>query len=223
MFARFRVTPHRLQVSLVETRRTDGRVRHEHVAALGSAQLPLSPQNRLQFWEQLHPRLARLANRLDSEAQARTLASIHARIPMVNADERQALQIEAAKRDVTFWEVMRDSNAELSLGQQQLAQTAERNSVETKKAADEAAEHAVAAQDRLARLEHGEPMATATSFDLRQKLRELGVTDGEIRHWGNVSRIHQIGADEEYLAAITPNKHHERRVARKILAKRELP
>jgi hypothetical protein len=220
MFARFRSTPHRLQVSLVETRRTAGRVRHEHVAALGSARVPLSRQNRLQFWEQLHPRLARLANRLDSEAQAKILASVHARVPMVTADERQALQIVAAKFDVTFWEVMRDSNAEMSLGQQQLAVAAGRTSVETKKAAAGAAEHVIAAQDRLARLQRGEAMATATNFDLRQRLRKLAITDGDIRHWGNVSRIHEIGADEEYLAAITPKKHRERRVARKILTRR---
>jgi hypothetical protein len=41
MFTRFRATPSRLQVGLIETRRTAGRVRHEHVAALGSAELPL--------------------------------------------------------------------------------------------------------------------------------------------------------------------------------------
>jgi hypothetical protein len=40
MFTRFRQAGHRLQVSLVETRRADGRVRHEHVASLGSIRDP---------------------------------------------------------------------------------------------------------------------------------------------------------------------------------------
>jgi hypothetical protein len=36
MFVRFRQTPRRLQASLVETRRSNGKVRHEHIASLGS-------------------------------------------------------------------------------------------------------------------------------------------------------------------------------------------
>jgi hypothetical protein len=36
MFVRFRESTHRLQVSLVETRRLGGGVRHEHIASLGS-------------------------------------------------------------------------------------------------------------------------------------------------------------------------------------------
>lgn len=36
MFVRFRSSSRRLQVSLVETRRIDGKVRHEHVASFGS-------------------------------------------------------------------------------------------------------------------------------------------------------------------------------------------
>jgi hypothetical protein len=34
MFIRFRETPHRLQLSLVETRWVDGKVRHEHFPSL---------------------------------------------------------------------------------------------------------------------------------------------------------------------------------------------
>jgi hypothetical protein len=36
MFVRFRETGRRLQCSLIETRRVDGKVRHEHIASLGS-------------------------------------------------------------------------------------------------------------------------------------------------------------------------------------------
>jgi hypothetical protein len=42
MFVRFRQTDYRLQVSLVETRRLDGKVRHEHIAGLGSVECPPS-------------------------------------------------------------------------------------------------------------------------------------------------------------------------------------
>ena len=36
MFVHFRETPYGLAMSLVETRRENGKVRHEHVASLGS-------------------------------------------------------------------------------------------------------------------------------------------------------------------------------------------
>jgi hypothetical protein len=58
----FREAGRRLQVSLVETRRHGGKVRHEHVAMLGSVALPAAVADRLAFWEGLHQRLSRLSN-----------------------------------------------------------------------------------------------------------------------------------------------------------------
>lgn len=49
MFVRFREAGRRLQVSLVETRRHGGKVRHEHVAMLGSVELPATVADRLAF------------------------------------------------------------------------------------------------------------------------------------------------------------------------------
>ena len=43
MFVRFRQTAYRLQVSLVETRRAEGKVKHEHVASLGSIKKSVRP------------------------------------------------------------------------------------------------------------------------------------------------------------------------------------
>jgi hypothetical protein len=88
MFTRFRATPSRLQVSIVETRRVD-----EHVAGLGSARLPLSRESRIEFWKQLHPRLERLANRLDADTQAKVVAAVDARIPIVTIEEIRAQQL----------------------------------------------------------------------------------------------------------------------------------
>jgi hypothetical protein len=42
MLVHFRETPYGLVMSLVETRRENGRVRHEHVASLGSIEIPPS-------------------------------------------------------------------------------------------------------------------------------------------------------------------------------------
>lgn len=74
MFTRFRATPSRLQVSIVQSRRVDGRVRHKHFAGLGSAQLPLSRESRIEVWKQLAPRLERLTNRPDRDTQAKVVA-----------------------------------------------------------------------------------------------------------------------------------------------------
>ena len=69
MFVRFRQTARRLQVSLVETHKSQGRVRHEHVASLGSVPSDLTPADRIAFWAALHPRLAKLGNRIDVTRQ----------------------------------------------------------------------------------------------------------------------------------------------------------
>src|SRR4051812_27173608 len=42
MFVRFRERQERLQVSVVQARRVDGKVRHEHVASFGSVPMPAS-------------------------------------------------------------------------------------------------------------------------------------------------------------------------------------
>jgi hypothetical protein len=78
MFARFRQSSRRLQVSLVETRRLDAKVRHEHVASLGSIGVPPSVADRVAFWSQLHQRLARLSNRVDADTQSKILGAVHA-------------------------------------------------------------------------------------------------------------------------------------------------
>jgi hypothetical protein len=67
MFVRFRETGTSLQATLVETRRVDGKVRHEHVATLGSIPWPADTAARIMFWKKLHERLAKLANRLTDE------------------------------------------------------------------------------------------------------------------------------------------------------------
>jgi hypothetical protein len=104
MFVRFRKSGCRLHLRLVENRRINGKVRQEHFASLGSIEIPQTIPDRLAFWQQLHERLARLANRLTGEAQGKVLAAVHARIPMVTPDEQHALQLENAEADANFWE-----------------------------------------------------------------------------------------------------------------------
>ena len=99
MFVHFRETPYGLAMSLVETRRENGKVRHEHVASLGSIETPLSVAARIEFWRGLHERLDQLSNRLDAQTRGKVIGAVHARVPMVTPDEQRALQLEKAKGD----------------------------------------------------------------------------------------------------------------------------
>src|SRR6516165_4885562 len=99
MLVHFRETPYGLAMSLVETRRESGKVRHEHVASLGSIETPLSVAARIEFWRGLQERLAQLSNRLDAETRGKIMGAVHARVPMVMPDEQRALRLENAKRE----------------------------------------------------------------------------------------------------------------------------
>src|ERR1700730_12162036 len=120
MFVRFRETEYRLLVSLVETRRDGGRVRHEHIASLGSIETPPSVAARIEFWRRLHDRLGKLGNRVDPATQAKLLGDVHARVPMVTVEEQQALKLKNAEDDVRFWAVIHDFHVERTGGQRQV-------------------------------------------------------------------------------------------------------
>src|SRR5262245_12119423 len=90
MFVHFRETPYGLAMSLVENRRENGRICHEHVASLGSIETPPSVAARIEFWRGLHERLAQLSNRLDAETRGKVIVAVHARVPMVTPEEQRA-------------------------------------------------------------------------------------------------------------------------------------
>jgi hypothetical protein len=90
MFVHFRETPYGLAMSLVENRRENGRICHEHVASLGSIETPPSVAARIEFWRELHDRLAELSNRLDAETRGKVMVAVHARVPMVTPEEQRA-------------------------------------------------------------------------------------------------------------------------------------
>ena len=90
MLVHFRDTPYGLAMSLVESRRENGKVRREHVTSLGSIETPLSVDARIEFWRGLHERLDQLSNRLDPETRGKVMDAVHARVPMVTPDEQHA-------------------------------------------------------------------------------------------------------------------------------------
>jgi hypothetical protein len=101
MFVRFRQSSRRLQLSLVETCREGGKIRHEHVASLGAIVASPAVADRVEFWTRLHQRLERLSNRLDAEMQTKILGAVHARVSMPTQDELAALKLERAKQHET--------------------------------------------------------------------------------------------------------------------------
>jgi hypothetical protein len=96
MFVRFSQTPYGLQVSLIQTRREGGKVRHEHIAGLAAIAIPASAADRVVFWRRLHVRLSALSNRIVDE-YGKILAAVHERIPMPTPDVQPDVQLENAK------------------------------------------------------------------------------------------------------------------------------
>jgi hypothetical protein len=94
MFTRFRTTPRRLQVSVLEARRNGRSVTNEHIASLGSIEVPMTVTARQAFWAKLWDRLTNLSNRIGPEDQAKIRNAVHARIPMVLPDEANTDEAE---------------------------------------------------------------------------------------------------------------------------------
>src|ERR1700751_5325624 len=90
MLVHFRETPYGLAMSLVESRRENGKVRHEHLASLGSIETPPSVAARIEFWRRLHERLDQLSNRPDAETRGKGLEAVPAHVPMVTPAAQHA-------------------------------------------------------------------------------------------------------------------------------------
>jgi hypothetical protein len=202
---RFRQAKYRLQAGLVETRRVNGKVRHEHVASLGSIEIPQAIPVRLTFWQQLHERLARLANRLTGEARGKVLAAVHARIPMVTPDEQRTLQLENAKAAAAFWEGLHGAQTATVEGHKGLVATTAAAIAQGEKAAAESAGNAKTARERIERIEHGENVDGGlhnkqwTREALEAELIKSGAFTREtLRHSVNMAELHEIIGEAEF-------------------------
>jgi hypothetical protein len=187
MFVRFRQNCHRLQCSVVETRRVAGKVRHEHVGALGAIEVPPSVADRVAFWAGLHPRLFKLSNRVNGETQAKILGAVHARIPMPTADEQRQLQRENAESDERFWSGRRDHCVATAADLKGLAATTEHAIAENEAGAADASTKAAAARDRVERIDRGEDVQGGlgkplTREDMERILLKAGLSRADIRH-----------------------------------------
>jgi hypothetical protein len=201
MFVRFRQSAHRLQLSLVETRRLAGKVRHEHVASLGAIVAPALVADRLAFWQKLHERLARPSNRIDAQTQGKILGAVHDRIPMVTIDEIRALQLENAEADERFWSTLQDMHESTAQDHTTLRGSVERAITDAKAGATKAGEHAAAAKNRKDRLKNGEPVGGGLGkpMTMVEIAAQLGWTASDIRHARRLAEIYEIPGGEDEL------------------------
>jgi hypothetical protein len=184
MFVRFRKTLTRLQISLVETRRADGKVGHEHVAGLGSIILSPTVADRVAFWTRLHERLAKLSNRIPGDALGKMLGDIHARVPMVTPDEQRALQLENAKTDAKQWSAVRDLTESDIAAREKLVEHNEAVIAAARPVVAIANEHEQAAQGRIAAVERGEVVeGLGKPQDWPTLCKTLGISEADLRHY----------------------------------------
>ena len=155
----------------------------EHIASLGSVDAEVSVRERLAFWAKLPERLARLANRVGHDDQAKVYAALHSRIPMVTPDEQRAIQEKNAEDGERFWDAMLDIGASSVEGHKALIARAEAVIAKEGPRVAEAAEKVEAAKSRLEKLKRGEDVAGGLGkpFDAERALKAAGFTERDLR------------------------------------------
>ncbi|MET3994892.1 hypothetical protein ABID65_006558 [Bradyrhizobium sp. S3.9.2] len=218
MFIRFRQTKTRLQASLLQSHRADGKVRHEHIAMLGTVDAPPSVAGRIVFWQRLHERMTQLGNRIDAAAQAKLLGDIHARIPMVTPDEQRTLQLDNAKADAQAWDTIADLHAGTAGDHEHLIANAERVKATAAAEQAKAAAEAARAKDRIARIERGDNIDGGLGKPLTvAELIESGFTKAELEHFRQVNEVsNAFGFDTMLKAIREANDRAERSTLRAL-------
>jgi hypothetical protein len=186
MFVRFRHTANRLATSLVETRRQEGRVRHQHVASLGSIQIEPTIAERVAFWQRIFERLDALGNRIGPEAD-KIIAALHGRVPIPTIEEQRELKLKNARADERFFQRLADWHVAGAADHKALAAAANARSAGDEAAASANAQRAAEARERVERIEaghevpggFGKPLSDA---DMIAILKAAGLTAADIRH-----------------------------------------
>jgi hypothetical protein len=230
MFVRFRQTGDRLQVSLVEPRRVGGKVRHEHIAGLGSVAVPPTVEGRLTFWRKVEARLAKLGNRVNGEDAGRIRGQLYARIPMPSIEEQRAVQLSVAMADAQTLTTVRDMHAEGVALHERLAATVSAKIAAGRDVLAGAAAARDAACERVAAIERGEdvPGGLSRPLDPIAILKSAGMTDADIRYIRDEAEVYRLLAgDDEARADILTRKltdaqvdtveRFERRFIRRLL------
>jgi hypothetical protein len=220
MFVRFR---HQssiwLSVSIVESRRIAGKLKHEHIAALGSIETTPTIAARITFWKRLHERFGKLGNRIDRATQARLMGAVHERIPMPTVDGQRALQRESLEAEEKFWADLHDMHADTVEGNKAIIAGAERKIAEAQAEMAKVAERRDAARSRRERFDRGEDVAGSGKRLTREDMiKIMGWTASDVRHVDRLIELDQIGATEELLSEIDKGRRGlEKSASRRVL------
>jgi hypothetical protein len=182
-FVRFRQQVHRLQASLIQSRRMAGKVQSQHIGALGSVDAAVSVRSRLAFWAGLPARLAALSNRIGADEHPKIYAALHARIPMVTPDEQRSVQEESFKDDERFWDAIHDLNASQVEGHKALVAHTEATVAAMEPEVARAAEKVEAARSKLDKLKRGEDVrgGLGKRVDPVAAMKAAGITPSMLR------------------------------------------
>jgi hypothetical protein len=200
MYVRFRRQANRVQASIVETRRVDGKVVAEHIGALGSVDAAVSLRERIAFWTKLPGRLASLGNRVGPDEHAKLYAALYARIPMPTLDEQRSIQEENAKDAERFWDAMHDISASAIEGHNALIAKAEKTVAKERPKLVAAAEKRDTARQRLESLARGENV----SGGLGKKLDVVAVMKAAGFSMRQMKQMRQMASlsEEEFSAML---------------------
>jgi len=218
MFVRFRQTARRLQLSLIETRRIDGKVKHEHVGSLGSIVLSPDTTDRIAFWGRIYQRLAKLSNRVGPDVLGKILGEIHARVPMVTAEEQRALQLRNAKADAEQWAALRDMSAATADGHAEVVAKLHGVIASGREGAAEADAKAKAAEQRIAAIERGEVVegGLGKPFSIADFMKASGWTRADVDHAILMAAIPAEHVDEFLDERRRLQERSERRIEGKV-------
>ena len=179
-------------------------------------------RERLKFWAALPDRLARLANRIEAENQTRIYGAIHARIPMVTADEQRALQEENAKADERFWSRLRDMYAEKVEGEKGLLVSTERAIAASQASMAEADDKIAAVKERLERLCRGEAVAGGFGKPMTsaEMMKAIGWSESDMRRAALLAAIDDAGGWDTMMAEIHSRREASEKAAIRAVAKK---
>jgi hypothetical protein len=226
MFVRFRQqASNRVSVSIVHSQRDGGRLKHDHIAVLGSVEMPPSVADRIAFWQRVNERLATLSNRIDATAQAKIRGAIHQRIPMPTTDGQRALQRENFEAEERLWDGMHSMHADNVERLKTLAATIEKQIADGQTAMAKTAEARDAAKEKRARLDSGEDVhgglgKRVTEEDL---IKALGLSPTDVRHLQRLAELRENSEWEEFMDEVMKrNRAAEKAALRAVLRRKKI-
>ena len=94
----------RLHVTLVRSRYVEGKKHQQHVAHLGSVELPMTVEGRLAFWERTHQRfIERVDKPLAPEELQEIFVAMERRIPLPKISEMDGIREVGGEVQLKLW------------------------------------------------------------------------------------------------------------------------